>query len=40
MNLTIMLILKLNNTQVFIYSIKLFQIIIIVFNISDANMYT
>ena len=40
MNLTIVLILKLNNAQVFIHSVRLFRAIIIVFIISDENMCT
>ena len=35
-----MLILKLNNARVFIYLIKLFQMIIIVFIVFNANMCT
>ena len=40
MNLTIVLILKLNNARVFIHSVKSFRAIIIVFIISDENMCT
>ena len=40
MNLTIMLILKLNNARTFIHSVKSFQIIIIVFIVFDADMCT
>ena len=35
-----MSILRLNNARVFIYSIKLFQIIIIIFIVFDANICT
>ena len=40
MNLTIVSILKLNNARVFIHSVRLFQTIIIVFIVFDANMCT
>ena len=35
-----MLILKLNNAQVFIYSVKLFRTIMIIFIIFNADMCT
>ena len=35
-----MLILKLNNARVLIYSVKLFQTIIIIFIVFDVNMCT
>ena len=38
MNLTIVLILKLNNARVFIHSVKSFRIIIIIFIVSDEDM--
>ena len=40
MNLTIVLILKLNNTRIFIHSVKSFLAIIIVFIASDEDMCT
>ena len=40
MNLTIVLILKLNNAQVFIHSVKSFQTIIITFIVFNVNMCT
>ena len=40
MNLAIVSVLRLNNTRVFIHSVRLFRAIIIVFIISEENMCT